>query len=208
MPTPSEQLPPARPPRVWRRRDVAALALGAALLLAAVGVRWAWLRSAEWVDGGSVGIGWLGLQAGSAGGSLEASAHDTAKGEPAVWANTPVGFNGPRSFRGFSWSLFSHPNPWSRSWSLDGGGFSAGYIRADGSKWGYGVAHAAALRVPYWFVFALAAAAGPGLLLIGLRRVQRRRIRRRDGLCVGCGYDLRASTGRCPECGAVSSPLT
>ncbi len=38
-------------------------------------------------------------------------------------------------------------------------------------------------------------------LALGARRLHRRRKRKKLGLCVKCGYDLRASKDRCPECG-------
>jgi hypothetical protein len=56
--------------------------------------------------------------------------------------------------------------------------------------------------VPYrWFalMFALLPAAG----LIAIVRSQRRDANSR---CRTCGYDLRATPQRCPECGAVPQP--
>lgn len=51
---------------------------------------------------------------------------------------------------------------------------------------------------PYWLA-ALLASVVPlrALAMIGVRARRRRR-----GLCARCGYDVRFSEGRCPECGA------
>lgn len=58
--------------------------------------------------------------------------------------------------------------------------------------------------VPYWFPVVLAAVP-PAL---AARRLQRRWHRRPHGLCGKCGYDLRASPERCPECGTPISQLS
>lgn len=57
-----------------------------------------------------------------------------------------------------------------------------------------------ALFIPHW---ALAVIFGL-LSTAGLIPILRRSYRRRHGLCPNCGYDLRGSPDRCPECGSAS----
>ena len=55
-----------------------------------------------------------------------------------------------------------------------------------------------AVAVPLWFLLLLFGARPAWQLLRGRRERSRRS---RLGLCARCGYDLRATPGRCPECG-------
>jgi hypothetical protein len=55
------------------------------------------------------------------------------------------------------------------------------------------------LVLPYWFAALLTAATPVTRVIARLRR----RGRMKAGRCNACGYDLRATPERCPECGAV-----
>jgi hypothetical protein len=58
-----------------------------------------------------------------------------------------------------------------------------------------------AIGLPFWLM-ATMAAVPPAAWLIGHHRHRRRQAR--QGVCRRCGYDLRATPGRCPECGLAT----
>jgi hypothetical protein len=75
---------------------------------------------------------------------------------------------------------------------LFGGGGPPPVSKVTGRKW----------IVPYWFLLLLTAVLPAWTIVDAVRR----RRRTKAGFCEGCGYDLRASSDRCPECGrAVNS---
>lgn len=68
-----------------------------------------------------------------------------------------------------------------------------------GQDWDY---RSRRVAVPHWAPIAGLLLPG-AFMLIGIVR-RRRRARARAGLCRTCGYDIRASPDRCPECGTTT----
>jgi hypothetical protein len=82
-------------------------------------------------------------------------------------------------------------------------GFGLFLIRTVGppqGNWHFGQRPLIIAYAPYWFL-ELPLLVLPCIAAFGLIRSRRRL---RTGCCGQCGYDLRATPGRCPECGATS----
>jgi hypothetical protein len=92
------------------------------------------------------------------------------------------------------WHVSHEPGATIRGVSLGFHYYQAGRRLPDGSPWS-----SFEFSVPWWPLIALS------MVLPGWWFVRRRQQRRmaRLGLCPNCGYDLRATPGRCPECGTV-----
>lgn len=77
-------------------------------------------------------------------------------------------------------------------------------IRREGitTSYGYFEATVGGLVLPWWLVVTTAAAVPAVVLTRHALRARRTQSRRAHLRCTACGYDLRASPDRCPECGA------
>jgi len=105
--------------------------------------------------------------------------------------------------RKFEWQGLSAPPATVRLYDFAKHRFAGFYFLADDRK---GVADRLGpghwvVGVALWFCLALAGV----LPAIRIWRLTRRRQRLSAGLCPTCGYDLRATPGRCPECGTMPS---
>jgi hypothetical protein len=63
------------------------------------------------------------------------------------------------------------------------------------------------LEIPYWLIVASMFLL-PCAAIIAWRRERKVRLRHRVGQCGRCGYDLRATPERCPECGTITKTAT
>jgi hypothetical protein len=106
------------------------------------------------------------------------------------------------------WSYIHYPTPAGglrdEIHARDRGG---GAIRAAGFAWatidynGDGKRIRRALYLPHWAFSVL-------FLALPLLRLAKRSPRRPAGTCAVCGYDMRATPNRCPECGAAGTPAS
>ena len=56
------------------------------------------------------------------------------------------------------------------------------------------------MAIPFWAPTILSLVLGIPAIVVA-RRSATRAYRRKHRLCIGCGYDIRESKERCPECG-------
>jgi hypothetical protein len=68
----------------------------------------------------------------------------------------------------------------------------------------YVKSHSRHFQVPHWAV-ALCLAVAPAYWIVVVPKRRRQQKRSLAGFCLNCGYDLRATPNRCPECGTIPS---
>jgi hypothetical protein len=123
------------------------------------------------------------------------------------WAND-TGLQSPDGSSRFGWFHWQFRLEQDRATleipSFNRWGFGAYCLRTKGpppaGNWRFGGRLFLTVSAPYWFLLVLLTLL-PGLWLFFYSR---RRWRTQKGLCLVCGYDLRATPDRCPECGTIT----
>jgi hypothetical protein len=80
-------------------------------------------------------------------------------------------------------------------YSYGGGDINSTHVRKESGQFQYWL-----LAIPYWPLVSLGLVLPASFFAVRALRGERRRAR---NLCQHCGYDLRATPERCPECGTV-----
>jgi DNA-directed RNA polymerase subunit RPC12/RpoP len=127
---------------------------------------------------------------------------DTTRYPIHLGRKTLIAFNGDRAcplplFRYvYYWNHGANAPDWTlvRRSNVLGFGAQVGRLGSKSSLW----AQCDEIFVPIWLLVALFASP----LVIRVRRKLERHHRLRAGRCATCGYDLRGSKDRCPECGS------
>ena len=200
------------PVRRLARRLVALCSAVSLLLCVAVGVLWVWSYW-RFVDFGrydhrrdAAAYTQSLIRLGSTDGTLLFTWRDVVWPWSLTDAAT-VSVIWPRQQRGWFWTLQADQpdltkgaakRPGDGGWEISILGSRARSIgRQPGREPGV---HGYVVMVPHAIVCAALAV----LPAVSVLRWRRRRRRLLSGLCPSCGYDLRASPGRCPECGAAA----
>jgi hypothetical protein len=142
-----------------------------------------WLRSYRWVDAWHVAFGrtWVDFDTSAGGfGLLITVCHDP---EDAAWPTTQIH------------RLRTRQDRITEYWRIRR--FSFGFLPQEDVPSYYSI------NAPLWAVMLISLCPPALTLAVRWRTRSRMRYRMRQHLCLRCGYDLRATPDRCPECGTL-----
>lgn len=189
--------------RLWRIAMKILATISSLLLVAFI---WLWLTGyikgweGAWLDRDADGLGYshYGFEVSGGGIALEFARYRVLPNETAfarVYRSIPNNPPNPND-RGIHRTLGNdYPDP-------------PGWANGQRLVWDISISRPYSIRhgyiiMPCWLI-ALIMASCPGLSVM----TRFRNKKRRGGICAQCGYDLRATPNRCPECGTVPARKT